>query len=123
MDPARLGVSQRSAYRISFIAELDDQLNRRLPKPTIAAQSALTAINIVWIGAAQLKRNLRPSHERRRPASASPLRTATFFQMVDDHDRNSGLHEFPEWQQRIVDLRGVVLVTQRHIAHQSIDYK
>jgi hypothetical protein len=95
MDPARLGVSQRSAYRISFIAELDDQLNRRLPKPTIAAQSALTAINIVWIGAAQLKRNLRPSHERRRPASASPLRTATFFQMMDDHDRNSGLHKSP----------------------------
>jgi hypothetical protein len=51
MDAARLSVSQRSAYRISLIAELDDQLHWRLPKPAIAPQRALTTIDIVWISA------------------------------------------------------------------------
>jgi hypothetical protein len=52
MDAARLSVSQRSAYRISLIAKLDDQLDWRLPKPAIAPQRALTTIDIVWISAA-----------------------------------------------------------------------
>jgi hypothetical protein len=50
MDPASLSISQRSAYCVPVIAELDYKLDRRLPESTIGAQCALATIDIVWIG-------------------------------------------------------------------------
>ena len=43
--------------------------------------------------------------------------------MVNDDDGNSSLHKFPQWQQSVVNLGRVVLIADRHVAHQRIYYQ